>query len=393
MCVFCYICLDMKTLYLFNPENDMALASGSPYYMPPASAKKMSADLAVLPAWYAEAEDEVLLPDERSVEWIRNGCGWALSVVGVTRIEREYERISPWGWSPALIHRLMDLGVTGGKVFMEDRMEAMRRLSSRYTAVSLLPKLQGQFTLGEAVWLASIDEVCLFSMQYEKVLLKAPWSGSGKGIQPLVGLPDTNLGGWIRRVIATQGGVVGEPFYHKVKDFAMEFLASDKGIAFLGYSLFEADARGIYKENLLASNECIESLLSDYVPLSVLHGVREALLKELPFILEDNYEGCLGVDMMIVYAEDGYAIHPCVEVNLRMNMGVVSRVFFDRYMSAGVTGRYVIEYYPQLGEALKVHKAMCESYPLVVKNGRIHKGYLSLTPVFEDTNYQIYVIV
>ena len=62
-------------------------------------------------------------------------------------------------------------------------------------------------------------------------------------------------------------------------------------------------------------------------------------------------------------------------------------------MSAGVTGRYVIEYYPQLGEALKVHKAMCESYPLIVKNGRIHKGYLSLTPVFEDTNYQIYVIV
>ena len=74
-------------------------------------------------------------------------------------------------------------------------------------------------------------------------------------------------------------------------------------------------------------------------------------------------------------------------------MGVVSRVFFDRYVSPDVSGRYVIEYYPQIGEALKAHEAMCRLYPLIVKNGRIYKGYLSLTPVFEDTNYQIYVIV
>lgn len=43
----------MKTLYLFNPENDMALASASPYYMAPSNIKKMAADLSALPAWYA----------------------------------------------------------------------------------------------------------------------------------------------------------------------------------------------------------------------------------------------------------------------------------------------------------------------------------------------------
>ena len=53
----------MKCLYLFNPENDMALASGSPYYMSPASAKKMSADVSALPAWYAGLDGAVLLAE------------------------------------------------------------------------------------------------------------------------------------------------------------------------------------------------------------------------------------------------------------------------------------------------------------------------------------------
>jgi hypothetical protein len=39
----------MKCLYIFNPENDMALAYGGPYFMPPANALKMAHDLAALP--------------------------------------------------------------------------------------------------------------------------------------------------------------------------------------------------------------------------------------------------------------------------------------------------------------------------------------------------------
>ena len=30
------LCPEMEALYLFNPENDMALACGDPYYMAPA---------------------------------------------------------------------------------------------------------------------------------------------------------------------------------------------------------------------------------------------------------------------------------------------------------------------------------------------------------------------
>ena len=377
----------MKKLYLFNPENDMALASGSPYYMAPSSAKKMANDLAVIPAWYADAGSEILVTDSRQVEWLRNGCRMPLSVKGVLSVSDEHEEIVPWGWSPALKHRL------GVGVKREIDVDTLRLLSSRMTAVNLLPKLRVEGTVGESFWLSSLEDVSAFSIKHDRVLLKAPWSGSGKGIQPLCGLPDDNLKGWIRRIIATQGGVVAEPFYTKVKDFAMEFKVEGKDVAFVGYSLFETDVRGIYKENFLASDVVIEDILSEYVSRNLLYAVREILLRELTDILGGDYQGYLGVDMMIVRCGEELLVHPCIEVNLRMNMGVVSRLLFDRFMFPKAIGRYVIEFFPQEGEALKAHENLMAQYELVMEGGLLRSGYLPLVPVYADTNYLIYVVV
>lgn len=377
----------MKKLYIFNPDNDMALASGSPYYMAPASAKKMTAALATLPAWYADTDSLVLLADARQVRWLQEGCALPIAVEGVTEMPEDEAEVMPWGWSPALLHRM------GAKAPEWLDMEVVRRLSGRRTAVDLLPQLRMEGTVGESCWLTSVEGVCAFAEQHDKVLLKAPWSGSGKGIQPLCGQPDDNLKGWTRRIIASQGGVVGEPFYPKVKDFAMEFLASADGMTFVGYSLFEADARGIYKENLLASDEAIEAVLAEYVPTRLLHWLQEMLRTELEVVLGGAYRGYLGVDMMVVHTSGGYAVHPCVEVNLRMNMGVVSRLFFDRHVCADSVGRYVIEYFPCRGEAMRFHGEMMRKHPLCLLDGKVQEGYLSLTPVFEDTCYLIYVVV
>lgn len=363
----------------------MALASGSPYYMAPASAKKMKADLATLPAWYADTGSDVWVSDKRQVDWLASKDCSILSINGVLEYSDVYDELLPWGWSPALIHQL------GGHVSEIVNVNSIRALSSRRTAVDLLPLLRVKNTIGESSWLSSLENVRTFAEKHGKVLLKAPWSGSGKGIQSLSGLPDDNLCGWIKRVIASQGGVVGEPYYNKVKDFAMEFMLSDEGVSFVGYSLFDTDIRGIYKENVLASDEVIEKELSFYVDLSVLHLIREELLHQLKLVADDAYRGYLGVDMMIVQTSDGYAVHPCVEVNWRMNMGIVSRIFFNRYVCPKMTGRYVIEYYSKPGEALKSHEEMKANNPLCWDDGKISMGYLSLTPVYEDTNYQIYV--
>lgn len=65
-----------KTVFLFNPENDMALANFTPYYKVPAEIQRMAADLSVLPAWYAPAGSIVKLPSiGRMPHWEEDGNG------------------------------------------------------------------------------------------------------------------------------------------------------------------------------------------------------------------------------------------------------------------------------------------------------------------------------
>lgn len=97
--------------------------------------------------------------------------------------------------------------------------------------------------------------------------------------------------------------------------------------------------------------------------------------------------------MMICSDNGGLLIHPCVEINLRMNMGVVSHVLSVRYLHPLATGRYVVEHYSADGEAWAFHQQMSRDFPLEMQAGGIAKGYLSLTPVREDTRYQAYITV
>jgi hypothetical protein len=137
----------------------------------------------------------------------------------------------------------------------------------------------------------------------------------------------------------------------------------------------------------------IEEELSVYVSLDVLASVRERCLKELGRIYQGVYEGYLGVDMMICREGNEYLAHPCVEVNLRMNMGVVSRILYDRFLPDGTKGTYVIEYFSCQGDALSFHECMKRDFPLIKDDKRIKSGYLSLSPVFQETSYLIYALI
>lgn len=250
--------------------------------------------------------------------------------------------------------------------------------------------------MGESSLLHSAEEVEAFVRTRPACLLKEPWSGCGRGIRHAAGTFPPSLRGWTERVLRTQQAIVGEPFYDKVADFAMEFAKGDgRGVRFTGYSVFETDERGAYKGNLLATNEALERRLTAYVPQSVLHALRDKLSATLSQVIGNDYQGCLGVDMMVCLSADGkgYVIHPCVEVNLRMSMGMVARQVYDRHVQEGTCGKYVVEYYPEPGEAERTHRRLCREHPLRTANGRILSGYLSLTPVNEDTAYQAYLVV
>lgn len=400
----------MKTLYLFNPENDMALACGDPYYMPPASACRMAAELSVLAAWYASPGDGVLVDASLCGERMKAQCPLLPLVEFVTGFSPIYNKMSPWGWNPSLLRRLREAGVDTSVCPTNEGMNRIRELSGRHTAVQMLARLRMPSSLcedalspmhsmlvGESCLLHSIGEIEEFLQSHADAVLKSPWSGSGRGIQYVCGgeFP-APFKGWAAHILRTQQAVVGEPLYDKVVDFAMEFFAEAGGqVRFAGYSFFETDKRGIYKENLLASDEAIENRLATYIPALLLHQLRARLEQELAAAIRGDYQGYLGVDMMIcrTSAAGGYAIHPCVEINLRMNMGVVARLVYDKYVYPGAEGRYAIEYYACPGEAERAHREMQLQYPLYIEHGRVKSGYLSLTPVDEATAYQAFIVV
>lgn len=380
-------------LYYFNPEHDMAMANFTPYYKAPAEIARMAADLSVLPAWYADEGAAVKVDALARVrEWesplLPAGVEWTDEWLPVP--------CSPWGWNPALVHTLQ--GVMPPHLLPDGtQLSRLRYLSGRQRCVEVLKAFADcPFTCGEAEVCGSVKEVQAFMENRGDTLLKAPWSGSGRGLVHVS--PETwnaSVEGWTARIIRTQGAVMAEPYYNKVSDFAMEFRTDGKGgVTFVGYSLFETDAFGNYKANLLLSNEEIERRLATFVPVEWLHAVRVRLLEVFPSLLGSDYTGYLGVDMMVCrQAETTYVLHPCVEINLRMNMGVVARLLTDRYVASGSQGRYVTEHYRVDEEALNFHQRMCREFSAVVSGGRLVSGYLSLTPVRLDTRFQAYVFI
>lgn len=371
----------------------MALASGSPFYMLPASIKKMAFDLSALPAWYASLGGSVLLANEKQKIWLEKECRFPLSVTFVDTISDVYDEVLPWGWSPSLLHRLGESGVLGDVLISDVRMKQIRDKSSRKMAVEFLPIVRVEQTLGESFFVNNFTKLENLLSEYDEVILKSPWSGSGKGIQKVRKTLNDSIYGWAKRIMASQGGIVVEPYYQKALDFAMEFYAEEGKLSFVGYSIFETDSRGIYKGNLLASDEMLEKRLTSYVPLKVLLDIRRKCLEKLPNLINGAYNGYLGIDMMICLEGESYKVHPCVEINLRMNMGIVSRLLYDKYICQGVEGNYMVEFFQQPGEALQFHERMKQDCPLLIENGKINAGYLSLTPVFEDTLYHIFIKV
>ena len=374
----------------------MALACFSGFYKTPAEIVRMADDLSVFPAWYSDRCSAIKVDSSSKVEWLlgQDAVGeWLSGTEWTTEfLSCPYE---VWGWNPALLHRLRAAGVDERFLLSDEAVRRIRILSGRQCCRMLLDGFSDlDFTCGESFVCATLDEVRRKLSACGRVVLKAPWSGSGRGLLMTDEAHwDRSAEGWIARILRTQKEIVVEPYYHRVVDFAMEFYCDEKNeVKFAGYSLFETDSRGNYKGNLLASDRQIEQILSSYVSTDGLHAVRERLTSRLSALFDGNYRGYLGIDMMICREGDAFLLHPCVEMNLRMNMGVAAHIIAERYLTPETKGRFVVEHYGNDGEALEAHREMKEVFPLRMSGNFVTSGYLSLTPVFDDTRYQVYVL-
>ena len=389
----------MHPLYLFAPENDMALAFGGKYYTPTPIAQTIARDLSLLPVWYAtEADAQVL-----SVQTIDNEMQQYLDALGITaRVtaspSHHTTRCVPWGWSAYIVDKLQRAGINGNILPDDKQISLLRQLSSRATTCTIIEALSNHsagYTLPPTPHILRNDnEVKQYIESYPATILKAPWSSSGRGVWAVSNGYDTSTQRYASGIIRKQGYIMGEVLQEKIIDLAMEFESNGKEVKFAGYSLFTTDSRGAYQGNLLASNEYIEQQLSQYIDTTHLHNTRRAMEHITSTLIAPHYQGHFGIDMILYRnSKNNILLHPCIELNLRMSMGMVARTIADRFLSPASIGTYHVDYHPDSTQIIKQHHTLQHAHPLHINNHRITSGYLPLTPIHNNTHYTAYIVV
>ena len=324
-------------IHVFNPEHDLALAFNKDQFTPPHAARELRFRLGFLPALWADESDVVLVDD---ADFAQRACRKLHRRMAGVSFQEDVDlrsflehygssdvECSVWGWDLPVRKRLIKSGVNENVLPSHDQIQSIKVLSGRQTAVRLLAQLtDGHETVGQSVVCSSLLDIFQFISHWKHVVLKAPWSCSGRGIKYVNGTLSNSQLGWCKRVLEQQGSVIAELYYNKVLDFGMEFQAhADGTVSYKGLSVFQT-RNGAYMGNLLAREDDKMQMLDRYFQRNILHDVREKLICCLSAYARGIYTGPLGVDMMVVPQEKGhgYLLHPCVEVNWRRTMGHVA---------------------------------------------------------------------
>lgn len=366
----------MKRVFVFNPEHDLALANGDRHYIPPKNIREMARDLAPL----MERALEHFVEDEN--------------------ISDEGLVLQPWGWDFAVVERFKNMGVPVELLPTDTALAALSRCSERATAHHLLSAFRAEHAddvyIGESALLHQTNEISSYTERYGHVLLKAPLSGSGKGLRH-VNVGDNKVESWANALIHRHGYFTAEPFYTKATDFAMEFCVRNSKCDFIGYSLFVTDHHGRYIESCLLNDEAIEERLTHYVPVDALHEVCRWVIAHWSNVVPTEWNTAkhpihFGIDMMIVVDDSQIKLHPCVEVNLRMNMGIVAHELCRYLLAPEARGIFRLSFFTD-NMALRAFSAeYALSHPATYRDGRLVKGYLPLTPICDETRHHAYIL-
>lgn len=361
-----------RALYLFNPEHDYALANNSEHFVPLQSAVQFARDCAPFVRYLADTEDVLLFNpyDDQPLD---------LSMM-------EDMDIRPWGWDRLVRRQLRAAGVANRLLPTDEALDALRALAHRRLSIQAMDYLRQRCPElplpATARLLTHIDEVEAFIATQRDCILKSPYSGNGRGNLYAHGEFSPTLRRQCAGVLRRQGTLLAEPLYDVVQDFAMEFVTTPQEVRFAGYSLFHTQHYG-YAGNELRSDADIERILTQWVDLSTLASIREALTSFIRHHIQPHYHGCVGVDMF-VYDSDGYKLNPMVEINLRMTMGMAAHLLYERFVHPNSTGVMRIEYRPKRGAMLQYVQ---QQPAMTYVDGLWREGFLALTPVSEETQY------
>ena len=329
----------MPKLHYFYPENDGALAADSPGYTASKAAVTLRRCGSVLPLWTGDAGDR-FIDAGTNVAWLeamRDAFGR-----DVAPFDGDCDGLlpSPWGWSKPVRRTYLEAGMSPDLLPDDARLERMRALSHRRTALRLaealretcadiLPPGTEAFTSAEAMEAVA---------HYGRAMVKLPWSSSGRGVTDSDTVPAADLERKIAGTIRRQGSVMVQPFVAEAVDFGLLYEMCGGEARYLGLSVFDHDRHYTYTGSVVAS----EGLLRDELArrgVAVREDVVEATGRLLSSLIGTDYEGVVGVDMLGCRGSRAVAV---AEINLRRTMGYVALRLAAEVLAPGLVGRYVI---------------------------------------------------
>ena len=271
-------------LCIFNPEHDLCLAKGRAHYVPPRSAVEFARRDAALM--------QVLYPNALC-------CSVYDLTEKLSSFHFPLSSVTTWGWDAVVKHELLKRGVPEDLLPSDEAINAIRELQHRSTVLPLQPDCHE---------VRSVEEMEALLAQREHWVMKAPWSGAGRGLHWVHGALTAIDRDWLLKTVEKQRCVIAEPRREVVADVALEYMDG----RFFGYSYFKT-GRGVYTENIMWSDERIEASFP-------VKAARERIEPWLDANVWPRYRGPLGVDLMVDSQEQVFVS----EINFRHTMGMVA---------------------------------------------------------------------
>jgi len=302
-------------LCIFNPEHDLCLAKGRANYVPPRSAVEFAhRDAGLMQVLYPGAyccsvydlpkvpvEDLQAPPSPApNGEDVANRCSRPEFHFSILNLQ--FHDVIAWGWNLVVKHELLKRGIPECVMPSDEELTTIRNLQHRTTVLPLQPDCHAVY---------SIDEMEALLAGRTHWVMKAPWSGAGRGLRWVHGRMTDIDRDWLQKTVEKQRCVIAEPRRDVVADVALEYMDA----TFAGYSFFKTGS-GVYKENLMWSDDEIANHFSN----TALQTTKTTVEQWLGENIFPRYRGPLGVDLMI--CEDGSV--QVAEINFRHTMGMVA---------------------------------------------------------------------
>jgi hypothetical protein len=394
-------------VYIYNPTCELAIANSQVSFMPNKHLRDFEKSLDILMTVFATDDDIVLVNEKPKANFLGKYKSIGFPSPKYLRMNELLEKleakdlhiedIRPWGWSPNIHHVFKDIKSYCCSDFKNSPnynwREEYKNLYSRKFALDILSSV---IEKNREIYLSkskmakifyNVDDIVNEFNKYDAVVLKSPWSSSGRGVQFLrkKTLHDNNLQ-WIRSVLKSQGYIMFEPLLEKKVDFSVQlFINENSKVEHVGYGYFKTNENGMYDSNMI--NHSIPNV--DVKNLEILAKDLTELIERSE--LAKNYRGYLGVDCMLFREGDEIKIHPCLEINLRYNMGTLA-IKLEQYICSESKAKFRVYFDPKKSFRI-FHEEMLVQNELIVHNNLIKSGYVAMSNPDYDLNFGAYLIV